>query len=101
MNTKIFPHTVSTDDGYVFKLARDSLLELGSFIVSFSGAKGKRLIPAEIYNSELYKQARKSRSAVESLMFTLKYCFGFGQLRRIGLSDVRIELMEKIIAYNS
>ena len=33
-------------------------------------------------------------------MFTLKYCFEFGQLRRTEIEAVRAELLEKVIAYN-
>jgi hypothetical protein len=46
----------------------------------------------------VYSTARNDRSAVESLMFVLKYCFGFGVLRRRGLDQVRAELTEKVIA---
>lgn len=100
MNTRIVPHIVNADDGYSFKQTRDILLELGSYIVSFSGSKGKKIIEDDKYNSELYKKARRNRSAVESLMFTLKYCFGLGHLRRVGIERIREELLEKIIAYN-
>ena len=33
-------------------------------------------------------------------MFTLKYVFEFGQLRRRGIENVRAEMTEEIIAYN-
>ncbi len=40
------------------------------------------------------------RSAMESLMFTLKYVSEFGQPRRRRLETVRNEMIEKITAYN-
>ena len=45
-------------------------------------------------------EARAERSAVESIMFTLKYVFEFGRLRRRGIEEVRAELLEKVIVYN-
>ena len=74
---------------------------MGVRVVSVSGAKGKKLTPEKDWNSEEYQTARSDRSAVESLMFTLKYCFEFGQLRRTEIEAVRAELLEKVIAYNS
>ena len=50
--------------------------------------------------SEAYRKARGDRSAVESLMFTIKDGFEFGELGRRGLSAVREELLEKVLAYN-
>ena len=55
------------------------VLELGVKDVSISGSKGKKLIPEEDWTSETYSNARSDRSAVESLMFTRKHCFEFGQ----------------------
>ena len=40
------------------------------------------------------------RSAVESLMFTIKDGFCFGKLGRRGIDAVRDELLEKVLAYN-
>jgi len=98
--TGIIPGTVSTDDGYASKAGVAELLEMGIKIVSISGAKGKKLTSAENWSSPVYQNARNDRSSVESLMFTLKYCFEFGCLRRTGLEAVRAELLEKVIAYN-
>ena len=50
--------------------------------------------------SEELSELRRNRSAVESLMFVLKYVFNFGRVRRRGIHAVRTELMEKAIAYN-
>ena len=52
------------------------------------------------WESEAYTVARDDRSAVESLMFTLKYGFDFGRVARRGLEPVRAELLEKVLAYN-
>ena len=65
-----------------------------------SGAVGKKITPPELWESEEYIMGRKKRSAIESLMFTLKYVFEFGQLRRRGIDNVRAEMTEEIIAYN-
>ena len=47
-----------------------------------------------------YRDARRNRSAVESLMFTIKDGFEFGELGRRGIAAVRQELTEKVLAYN-
>ena len=91
---------VSTDDGYASAKGRDKLLELGVKTISISGAKGKKLTASEDWDSEEYKDARRCRSAVESLMFTIKDGFAFGELGRRGIKAVRDELLEKVLAYN-
>jgi hypothetical protein len=68
--------------------------------ISMSGSKGKKLTDAVDWASEQYRQARAQRSAVESLMFTMKDGYEFGELGRRGLSPVREELLEKVLAYN-
>jgi len=98
--TGTIPNTASVDDGYASKINVTTLHEMGIKIVSISGAKGKKLTSPDDWNSEAYSKARNDRSAVESLMFVLKYCFAFGVLRRRGLDAVRAELTEKVIAYN-
>ena len=52
------------------------------------------------WESQAYKEARRCRSAVESLMSTIKDGFEFGQLGRCGIEAVRDELLEKVLAYN-
>lgn len=99
--TCVIAALVSTDDGYSSKAGRDDLLDLGVKNVSISGAKGKRLTDEEDWESETYKTARNDRSAVESLMFTIKDGFGFGELGRRGIKAVRAEMMEKVLAYNT
>jgi hypothetical protein len=98
--TGTIPDMASVDDGYASRVNMNELRNMGIRIVSISGAKGKKITSVEDWHSELYRMARNGRSAVESLMFTLKYGFEFGVLRRRGLEAVRAELTEKVIAYN-
>lgn len=96
----VLPRLVSSDDGYSDKSAREELLRTGIAVVSISGAKGKKITPAEEWKRADYRAARANRSAIESLVFTLKDGYQFGQLVRRGNENVRAELMEKILAYN-
>lgn len=98
--TFIMPDMVSTDDGYASQQGRQALLDIGIADISISGSKGKKLTSAEEWASEKYQEARAQRSAVESLMFTMKDGYEFGELGRRGLEPVRDELLEKAIAYN-
>jgi len=89
------------DDGYSSTHGIGSVRMIpGTDTVSASGAKGKKVISAEDWDSEPYREARRNRSSVESLMYTLKYVYGFGNLRRRGIDAVRIELLEKAIVHN-
>ena len=99
--TGIIPDVVSVDDGYVHTTERNNLLEMGVKIVSFSGSKGKRLIEPDLWDSPDYQNARNDRSAVESLMFTIKYRFNFDRVMRRGHKKVEAELLEKVLAYNT
>ncbi len=96
----VIPSEVSVDDGYSSKKNRVSLKNSGIDIVSMNGATGKKVTPIEDWESPDYKSARNDRSAIESLMFTIKYRFGFGRLSRRGLEQVTAELLEKVLAYN-
>ena len=98
--TGIVPNLVSTDDGYASAKGRDEVLGMGVKVISISGAKGKKLTDPCDWDSEEYRDARRNRSAVESLMFTIKDGFEFGTLGRRGLDAVRAELLEKVLAYN-
>jgi len=98
--TGVVPEVVSVDDGYASKKGRNLVLGLGVDIVSISGSKGKKLIGEEAWESEDYQDARDDRSAVESLMFVLKYCYYFGRMGRRGIEAVRAEMLEKVLAYN-
>jgi hypothetical protein len=96
----VLPQLVSSDDGYCDQSAREDLLQAGVEVVSISGAKGKKITGTEEWNRPDYRAARSNRSAVESLMFTLKDGYEFGQLLRRENENVRAELTEKILAYN-
>ena len=98
--TGVVAELVSTDDGYASAKGRDDLRAMGVEIVSISGAKGKKLTDPEDWVSETYRDARRNRSAVESLMFTIKDGFEFGEVGRRGIDAVRAELTEKVVAYN-
>jgi hypothetical protein len=99
-NTGVTPKLVSTDSGYASKKGYLDCISLGVEDVCIGGSKGKALLPEELWLSEKYVSGRRMRSAVESLMFTLKYVFEFGLPRRRGLENVRDEMIEKITAYN-
>jgi len=88
------------DDGYSNKKVRDKWIKNGVEIFSISGAKGKRIIADEDWDSDAYRQARNDRSAVESIMYCLKFGYNLGRMMRRGLENVRNEMMEKILAYN-
>ena len=62
--------------------------------------QGQEIDDPEDWESETYRDARRYRSAVESLMFTIKDGFAFGELGRRGIDAVRAELLEKVLAYN-
>jgi len=98
--TGIIPKIISVDDGYASTDARSELLEIGVEVVSISGSKGKKIVGEEVWESEAYVEARNDRSAVESLMFTIKHNFNFGRVMRRGLENVRAELLEKVLVYN-
>ena len=98
--TGVIPNLVSTDDGYASAKGRNDVIKLGVKDVSINGSKGKKLTPEEDWTSQTYSQARSDRSAVESLMFTGKHGFEFGQFHRRGITGVRCEMLEKVMAYN-
>lgn len=98
--TGVIADLVSTDDGYASAKGRDEILAMKVKDISISGAKGKKIIDDEDWKSPLYKDARRFRSAVESLMFTIKDVFDFEELGRCGINAVRAELTEKVLAYN-
>src|SRR4029077_17995966 len=47
-----------------------------------------------------YRQARDERSAIESLVFTLREDFEFGEMARRTHENVLGEMLEKVLAYN-
>lgn len=98
--TKVVPDEISTDDGYANAKIRAKWLSGGVKIFSISGSKGKKMTTEQEWESEEYQVSRNNRSAVESLMFTIKHNFEFGVVMRRGIKNVRAELLEKVIAYN-
>ena len=98
--TGVVPQTASVDDGYASLANRTALKSRGVRVVSISGSKGSRITPPEEWVREDYETARDDRSAVESLMFTIKDGFDFGRVARRGLRRVHEELLEKVLAYN-
>ena len=59
-----------------------------------------KILGDKLWEDEKYINGRRNRSAVESLMFSLKYVVHFGRLRRRGIEAVRSEMLGKIIVYN-
>lgn len=98
--TGVIPSLVNVDDGYSSQAGYDDVKKLEVDVVSLSGAKGKRILGEELWLQGEYIDARRNRSAVESLMFTLKYVYEFGRMRRRGMEHVRAEMLEKVTAYN-
>lgn len=98
--TGVMPSVLSFDDGYSNTADREHYRGLGIEVVSFSGSKGKNIIPAAEYESEPYRAARNDRSSVESLMYTLKNNNELDYVMRRGIDNVREELLGKVIAYN-
>ena len=99
-NTGLVPASANVDDGYSSAAGLAQAHVLGVAKVSISGAKGRALLGEELCNHQDYITLRAERSAIESLMFTLKFNHGFGRAGRRGLVVVRGELTLKILAYN-
>ena len=99
-NTGVIPAMTSADDGYSSKQGLEEVQGLGVKVVSISGAKGKKLFEARQWKSKPYREARAERSAIESLVFTLKEGFEFGQMARRTHENVHAEMLEKVLAYN-
>lgn len=99
-NTGNLPDMVTVDDGYSSKKGVTRVKEMGVDIVSVNGSKGKKLTPEEDWESQAYKDARAARSAVESLVFTMRYKFHLYRFSRRGIEAVRAELFEKAIVHN-
>jgi hypothetical protein len=100
-HTHVVPKVVSVDDGYASALNVATLKQERNIeVVSINGAKGRALTASADWESDVYAEARDKRSAVESLMFTLKHGYHFGEVARRGLVAVYAELLEKALAYN-
>ena len=98
--TKVTPKVVSVDDGYASAANKKALEDRNIEVISINGAKGRALTSTDDWESDLFGEARNKRSAVESLMYTLKQGFDFGEVARRGLFAVYGELLEKALAYN-
>ncbi len=99
-NTGIVPRVVSVDDGYTGAAQLEQSKALGVEIVSFSGARGKKLLGQERWESDSYTEARRARNGAESGIYVLKKKAGFEQLAANGMERVRGELYEKVLACN-
>lgn len=98
--TGVTPRVVSLDDGYASAANVALMRKDGVEVVSINGSKGKKLTAKRDWESEAYEEARDLRSAIESLMSTMKQGFEFGEVARRGLEKVEGELLEKVLAYN-
>ena len=99
--TGVTPRRVIVDDGYASAANVSSLKRRAIGLICIHGAKGRALTPPEEWESEPHKEARSDRSAVESMMYTIKQGFEFGEVARRGLDAVYGELLEKALAYNA
>jgi len=79
---------VSVDDGYASTANMKALKQRNVEVVSINGAKGRKLTTDDDWNSPGHTEARGIRSAVESLMYTLKQGFNFDEVARRGLTAV-------------
>lgn len=98
--TRFTPWLVSVDDGYASAENKRALEVRNIEVISINGAKGRALTAPSDWESDVFGEARNKRSAAESLMYTLKHCFDFGEVARRGLLAVTAELLEKALAYN-
>jgi hypothetical protein len=98
--TTVVPRVLSLDDGYASAANMAAMKVLEIKVVSINGSKGRALTARADWNSDEYVLARDLRSAIESLMFTLKQGFDFGEVARRGLDAAHGELLEKVLAYN-
>ncbi len=99
-NTAVNPAVVSVDDGYSSGPNRQALLDRKVEVISMNGAKGRKVTPEDEWNSERYMEARNKRSSVESLVYTFRFKFHMYRFSRRGLENVRVEMLEKVVAHN-
>jgi hypothetical protein len=98
--TTVVPRVLSVDDGYASAANMAAMRARDIEVISINGAKGRALTARADWKSDEYVLARDQRSAIESLMFTLKQGFDFGEVARRGLAAAHGELLEKVLAYN-
>lgn len=73
----------------------------GMQTMSTSGAKRRKVIGEALWDRDDYREARRLRGLMESPIFVLKHVNGVTRMRRAGVAAVRLEIIEKIIAYNA
>lgn len=100
VNIGKLPKSLTFDDGYTNRAVRNHYIQRGVEIFSYAGANGRQAIGKETYDSEEYREARRSRSAAESHIYTLKYGYDFRAVMRRGIDEVRSEMLGKVLAYN-
>ena len=99
--TGVTPSVGTVDDGYASKENFTNAISPGGLkVMSISGAKGRKAIGDELYDSEAYRDARRIRGKLEFPFFVLKYVHEMDRMKRTGLSAVRREITEKVLAYN-
>jgi len=98
--TAVVPRVLSVDDGYASAANVMAMKARNIEVISINGSKGRALTARADWNSDEHTLARDQRSAMESLMFTLKQGFDFGEVARRGLAAAHGELLEKALAYN-
>lgn len=98
--TGVVPRVLSVDDGYASAANVAAMKARKIQVISINGSKGRALTACADWTSDEYVLARDQRSAMESLMFTLKQGFDFGEVARRGLVAAHGELLEKALAYN-
>ena len=89
-NNGVTPVLARSDDGYT---SSADLARLGGLVfrdVSFSRAKGRKLLGEETYAATVLAEAPRQRSAVEPPMFYFRHVHGFGRLRRRGVAVTRM-----------
>lgn len=91
---------VSTDDGYSSSDNLNQLAQMGVETVSFSGAKGRTVLGDDIYYADCCRLLRNDRSAVESMIFTMKHKMSLRRFCRRGLKGVTADMSEAVLAYN-
>ena len=100
VNIGKLPKSFTFDDGYTSGAVRERYLQRGVEVFSYAGANGRQVIGKETYDSADYREARRSRSAAEAHIYTLKYGYDFRVVMRRGIQEVRSEMLGKVLAYN-
>jgi hypothetical protein len=83
--THVTPLVVSVDDGYASAENVKALQDRNVGVISINSAKGRAVTSRADWDSDVYGEARDKRSAVESLIYTLKNGYDFGEVARRAL----------------